>query len=128
MAEKNILVIHAETTPLVPPLPLLHITSVLWAKGAVVGAVTALLAEVDIGSDATLQQRLGGPGVVAHTQEDLVGLVLAEETQGMHLWRKSGVGKENRLGLRLIHIHIKIVWFNSVWLAEEATTSPKSGC
>ncbi|KAG7221960.1 hypothetical protein INR49_028242 [Caranx melampygus] len=36
------------------------ITSVLWAEGAVVGAVAALLAEVDVGSDAALQERLGG--------------------------------------------------------------------
>lgn len=67
-----------------------HITSVLWAEGAVVGAVSTLLAEVDVGSDAALQQRLGGPGVVAHTQEDLVGLILAEEAQGVHLWRGGG--------------------------------------
>lgn len=63
----------------------LCVTSVLGAQGAVVGAVAALLAEVDVGSDAALQQRLGGPGVVAHAQEDLVGLVLAEEAQGVHL-------------------------------------------
>lgn len=31
-----------------------QVTSVLWANGAVVGAVTALLAEVDVGSDAAL--------------------------------------------------------------------------
>ena len=67
--------------------PVLQITSVLRAEGSVVGAVAALLAEVDVGSDAALQQRLGGPGVVAHTHEDLVRLVLAEEAQGVHLWR-----------------------------------------
>lgn len=82
------------TTP--SPTALLHITSVLWAKGAVIGAVTALLAEVDVGADAALQQRLGGPGVVAHAQEDLVGLILAEEAQGVHLRRRSGVVKDNR--------------------------------
>lgn len=64
------------TTP--SPTAFLYITSVLWAKGAVVGAVTALLAEVDVGADAALQKRLGGPGVVAHAQEDLVGLILAK--------------------------------------------------
>lgn len=63
--------------------PLVH--SVLWTKGTVVGAVTALLAKVDIGTDAALKQRLGGPGVVAHTKEYLVGLILAEEAQGVHL-------------------------------------------
>lgn len=73
------------------PSPLL-ITSVLWAKGAVVGAVAALLAEVDVGTDAALQQGLGGPGVVTHAQEDLVGLILAEEPQGVHLWRKERDG------------------------------------
>lgn len=61
------------------------VTSVLWTQGAVVGAVAALLAEVDVGPDAALQQRLGGPGVVAHAHEDLVGLVLAEQAQGVHL-------------------------------------------
>lgn len=63
--------------------PLIH--SVLWAKGTVVGAVAALFAEVDVGPDAALQQRLGGPGVVAYTHEDLVGFILAEEAQGVHL-------------------------------------------
>lgn len=66
-----------------------HVTSVLGSHSAVVGAVAALLAEVDVGPDAALQQGLGGPGVVAHAQEDLVGLVLAEEAQGVHL-RESG--------------------------------------
>ena len=80
-----------------PSLPaLFYITSVLWAKGAVVGAVAALLAEVDVGADAALQQPLGGPGVVTHAQEDLVGLILAEEAQGVHLRRRSGVVKDNR--------------------------------
>lgn len=58
----------------------------MWAKGTVVGAVTALLAKVDIGTDAALKQRLGRSGVVAHTKEYLVGLILAEEAQGVHLW------------------------------------------
>lgn len=65
-----------------------HVTSVLGSHGAVVGAVAALLAEVDVGPDAALQQGLGGPGVVAHAQEDLVGLVLAEEAQGVHLCKR----------------------------------------
>lgn len=82
----------------------MHLTSVLWAEGTVVGAVAALLAEVDVGSDAALQQRLGGPGVVAHTHEDLVGLVLAEEAQGVHLWRNSWVEEEERWRLRLVHL------------------------
>lgn len=63
--------------------PLIH--SVLWPEGAVVGAVATLLAEVDVGPDAALQKRLGGPGVVTHTQEDLIGFVLAEKAQGVHL-------------------------------------------
>lgn len=66
------------------------ITSVLRAEGSVVGAVAALLAEVDVSSDAALQQRLGGTGVVTHTHEDLIGLVLAEEAQGVHLWEVHG--------------------------------------
>lgn len=65
-----------------------RVTSVLRAQGAVVGAVAALLVEVDVGSDAALQQGLGRPGVVAHAQEDLVRLVLAEEAQGVHLQDK----------------------------------------
>lgn len=69
-----------------------RVTSVLGPQGAVVGAVAALLAEVDVGSDAALQQRLGGPGVVAHAQEDLVGLVLAQQAQGVHLCER-GVGR-----------------------------------
>lgn len=76
--------------------PLRCITSILWTEGTVVGAVATLLAEVDISSDAALQQRLGRPSVVAHAHEDLVGLVLAEEAQGVHLWRRSGVAKDNR--------------------------------
>ncbi|KAF3845834.1 hypothetical protein F7725_002912 [Dissostichus mawsoni] len=35
-----------------------------------------------------LQQGLVGARVVAHTHEDLVGLVLAQEAQGVHLGRK----------------------------------------
>lgn len=100
---------NAETAP-----PLLHITSVLWAEGAVVGAVAALLAEVDIGSDAALQQRLGGPGVVTHAQEDLVGLVLAEEAQGVHLWRRSRVVEDNRWRLRLLYLASAAQRFSSV--------------
>lgn len=68
-----------------------HVTSVLGSQGSVVGAVAALLAEVDVGPDAALQQGLGGPGVVAHAQEDLVGFVLAQQAQGVHL-REGGEG------------------------------------
>lgn len=67
------------------------ITSVLWAEGTVVGTVAALLAEVDVGPDAALQQRLSGPDVVTHAQEDFVGLILTEEAQGVHLWRGGGI-------------------------------------
>lgn len=61
------------------------ITSVLWAEGTVVGTVAALLAEVDVSADAALQERLSRPDVVAHAQEDLVGLILTEEAQRVHL-------------------------------------------
>lgn len=67
-----------------------RVTSVLWAEGAVVGTVAALLAEIDVGPDAALQQRLSGSDVVTHTQEDLVGFVLTEEAQRVHLWRGEG--------------------------------------
>lgn len=67
------------------------ITSVLWSEGTVIWAIATLLAEVDVGSNAALQQRLGGPGVVTHTQEDLVGFVLAKEAQRVHLWKHNSV-------------------------------------
>lgn len=60
-------------------------TSVLELLSPVVGAVFALHAEVDVGPDAAVIQRLDGANVVAHAQEDLRRLVLAQQPQGMHL-------------------------------------------
>lgn len=55
----------------------------------VVGAVFALHAEVDVGADAAVVQRLDRANVVAHAQEDLRRLVLAQQPQGVHLrWRQ----------------------------------------
>lgn len=55
----------------------------------VVGAVFALHAEVDVGADAAVVQRLDRANVVAHAQEDLRWLVLAQQPQGVHLrWRQ----------------------------------------
>ena len=42
-------------------------TSVLWAEGSVVRAVTPLLAEVDVGAYAALEEGLAWPRVVTHT-------------------------------------------------------------
>lgn len=60
-------------------------TSVLELLSPVVGAVFALHAEVDVGADAAVVERLHWPNVVAHAQEDLRRLVLAQEPQGVHL-------------------------------------------
>lgn len=46
-------------------------TSVLELLSPVVGAVLALQAEVDVGADAAVVQRLDRTDVVAHAQEDL---------------------------------------------------------
>lgn len=46
-------------------------TSVLKFLSPVVGAVLALHAEVDIGADATVVQRLNWTNVIAHAEEDL---------------------------------------------------------
>ena len=62
-------------------------TSVLELLGPVVGAVFALHAEVDVGADAAVVQRLDRADVVAHAQEDLRRLVLAQQPQGVHLRR-----------------------------------------
>lgn len=64
-------------------------TSVLELLSPVVGAVFALHAEVDVGADAAVVQRLDRANVVAHAQEDLRRLVLAQQPQGVHLrWRQ----------------------------------------
>lgn len=60
-------------------------TSVLELLSPVVGAVLALHAEVDIGADAAVVQRLDRANVVAHAQEDLRWLILAQQPQGVHL-------------------------------------------
>lgn len=60
-------------------------TSVLELLSPVVGAVLALQAEVNIGADAAVVQWLDGANVIAHAQEDLRWLVLAEQSQGVHL-------------------------------------------
>lgn len=60
-------------------------TSVLEFLSPVVGAVFALHAEVDVGADTAVVQRLHRTNVVAHAQEDLRWLVLAQQPQGVHL-------------------------------------------
>lgn len=60
-------------------------TSVLELLSPVVGAVLALHAEVDVGADAAVVQRLDGADVVAHAEEDLRRLVLAQKAQRVHL-------------------------------------------
>lgn len=60
-------------------------TSVLKLLSPVVGAVFALHAEVDVGADAAVVERLHRANVVAHAQEDLRRLVLAQQPQGVHL-------------------------------------------
>lgn len=95
-----------------------YTTSVLWAEGTVVGTVAALLAEVDVGADAALQQRLSGPDVVAHAQEDLVGLILTEEAQGVHLEEGGGGTAAGKLPLlNQIYrnvLHVKRILRNDV--------------
>lgn len=60
-------------------------TSVLKLLSPVVGAVLALQAEVDVGADAAVVQRLNRTNIVAHAQEDLRWEVLAQQPQGVHL-------------------------------------------
>lgn len=63
-------------------------TSVLKLLSPVVRAVFALHAEVDVGADAAVVQRLDRANVVAHAQEDLRRLVLAQQPQRVHLgWK-----------------------------------------
>lgn len=81
-------------------------TSVLELLSPVVGAVFALHAEVDVGPDAAVIQRLDGANVVAHAQEDLRRLVLAQQPQGMHL-RWQG---EKRSLLKVVQ-RITEMWF-----------------
>lgn len=69
-------------------------TSVLELLSPVVGAVFALHAEVDVGADAAVVQRLDRANVVAHAQEDLRRLVLAQQPQGVHLRQRQ---RENKL-------------------------------
>ena len=49
------------------------------------GTGLPLHAEVDGGADAAVVQRLDRTHVIAHTEEDLRGLILAEQPHGMHL-------------------------------------------
>lgn len=60
-------------------------TSVLKLLSPVVGAVFALHAEVDVGADAAVVQRLDWANIIAHAQEDLRWLVLAQQSQRVHL-------------------------------------------
>lgn len=60
-------------------------TSVLQLLGPVVGAVLPLHAEVDVGTNAAVVERLHRADVVAHAKEDLRRLVLAQQAQGVHL-------------------------------------------
>lgn len=60
-------------------------TSVLKLLSPVVGAVFALHAEVDIGANAAVVQWLDWTHIVAHAQEYLRRLILAQQTQGVHL-------------------------------------------
>lgn len=60
-------------------------TSVLKLLSPVVGAVFALHAEVDVSADAPVVEWLYWANVVAHAQEDLRWLVLAQQPQGVHL-------------------------------------------
>lgn len=55
----------------------------------VVRAVFALQAEVDVGADAAVVQRLDRANVVTHAQKDLRWLVLAQKPQGVHLGIKT---------------------------------------
>lgn len=61
------------------------LTSVLQLLSPVVWTVLPLHAEVDVGADATVVQRLDWTHIITHTEEDLRGLVLAEQPHGMHL-------------------------------------------
>ena len=64
----------------------------------VVGAVLALHAEVDVGTDAAVVQWLDWTNIVAHTQEDLRWLILAQQPQGVHLLQKLREGTERVRG------------------------------
>lgn len=64
------------------------LTSVLQLLGPVVGTVLALHAEVDVGADAAVVQRLDRTHVITHAEEDLRRLVLAEQPHGVHLQRQ----------------------------------------
>lgn len=54
-------------------------TSVLELLSPVVGTVFALHAEVDVGADAAVVERLDRANVIAHAQKDLRRLVLAQQ-------------------------------------------------
>lgn len=69
-------------------------TPVLKLLSPVVRAVLALHAEVDVGADAAVVQRLHRANVVAHAQKDLRRLVLAQQPQGVHLGGKTEEGTE----------------------------------
>lgn len=51
-------------------------------------------AEVDVGADAAVVQRLDRTHVITHAEEDLRRLVLAEQPHGVHL---QGRRKDTRL-------------------------------
>lgn len=57
---------------------------------SVVWAVFSLQAEVNVGADAAVDQRLNWTDIVTHAQEDLRWLVLAQEAQRVHLRKRSG--------------------------------------
>lgn len=60
-------------------------TSVLKLLSPVVRAVFALHAKVNIGANAAVVQWLNWAHIVAHAQEYLRWLILAQQTQGVHL-------------------------------------------
>lgn len=71
-------------------------TSILEFLSPVVGTVFALHAEVDVGPDAAVVQQLDRTNIVTHAQEDLRGLVLAQQPQGVHLGRDGEHGPRGK--------------------------------
>lgn len=76
-------------------------TSVLKLLGPVVGAVFALHAEVDVGANAAIVERLDRTNIVAHTQEDLRWLVLAQQPQRVHLMKTEREKRQAQVGMAL---------------------------
>lgn len=66
-------------------------TSILELLSPVVGTVFSLQTEVDVGANAAVVERLHRTHVVAHAQEDLRRLVLAQQAQRVHLRRTSSI-------------------------------------